>query len=710
VLGFCLAAVTAVAATQTIPADAQDTANPQPGTRPQNTRLAAAAAAATEGLQLVANERGRISRSVAAVATDTTDGAQLTIRKPARATVRKAFLAVTTTGFTNTPLTTAPTIDGTAIPLDRETRSGINSYNYLADVTTLVSNKINGAPAGPVGFAVAEPQPELIDGEVMIVIYDDPSVTVDQTVSVLYGALSPTGDRYGIELARPISLADTQTRLEMSLGISYSCQTPATCTGAGQQYSQVDVNGTRLTGAAGGEDDGAGHNGSLITAGGEGDSLDNPANPTALPTGPTSDDELYDLRPFVHTGDSKIEVTTSNPSLDDNVFLATFAMNPPVTGITSAPAGNQPPVFSTYRQGTVYPTPGAEGFQIAASDPDGDPVTLSWSLLPLRPVEVTCDPAATALTAITFCRLRAASGIDLVNEITFTATDSKGARSTVVVKVGPAYYLGMGDSYASGEGNPPFDPGTDARSNFPLNTSNGSCHRSDRSWQRWLDIDAPYAMQAHISCSGADTNRMKAASFKGETGQIRYLKNLAHKPNLIELTVGGNDANFGVMVGACYAGGHTGACPAAITATNVQIRTTLRNKLISTYRAIHDAAPKAKIVVVGYPNVISDGLTAPARCPWTTRNNLTALKLTASNLDSAIRSAVAAMAPSDNVFYVSTLDVLRGHELCTGDSWVRAVQLRPNDIANGSWSNSAHPNDPGQQAIRRRVSAWVASH
>jgi hypothetical protein len=49
----------------------------------------------------------------------------------------------------------------------------------------------------------------------------------------------------------------------------------------------------------------------------------------------------------------------------------------------------------------------------------------------------------------------------------------------------------------------------------------------------------------------------------------------------------------------------------------VQIRTTLRNKLISTYRAILDAAPKAKIVVVGYPNVISHGLTATARCAWT---------------------------------------------------------------------------------------------
>ena len=35
------------------------------------------------------------------------------------------------------------------------------------------------------------------------------------------------------------------------------------------------------------------------------------------------------LRPFVRDGASTINVTTNNPSLDDNVFLATFTMNPP---------------------------------------------------------------------------------------------------------------------------------------------------------------------------------------------------------------------------------------------------------------------------------------------------------------------------------------------------------------------------------------------
>lgn len=145
---------------------------------------------------------------------------------------------------------------------------------------------------------------------------------------MLYGALSPTGDHYDVELADPIALDDPDTRLEMSLGISYSFQT-----GGIQQFSQIDVNGNRLTTSAGGEDDGMARNGGLITVGGRGDSVANPSNPTSRPNHPRSDDELYDLRPFVDNGDTNVQVATSNPSRDDNVFLATFVMNPPVTRV-----------------------------------------------------------------------------------------------------------------------------------------------------------------------------------------------------------------------------------------------------------------------------------------------------------------------------------------------------------------------------------------
>jgi len=288
-----------------------------PGTDPK----ASAADTAGGGLHLAINERGKLSRSIAAV----TQSGTLTVRKPAGATVRKAFMAIASTGFTKTPLIDPVTVDGRPVAMMNEVATGIGSYNYLSEITDLVKPKVDRAAAGPVSFVVAEPHPDLTDGEIVVVIFDDPAVKADRTVSLLYGALGPTGDDYQISLASPIEKADPRTRLEMSLGISYSFQS-----GGAQQYSSVDVDGKRLTTSAGGEDDGA-----LITVGGDGDSPADPADPRATPARPRSDDELYDLTPFVADGDRTVAVRIANPSLDDNVLLATFTMDPPVAGITT---------------------------------------------------------------------------------------------------------------------------------------------------------------------------------------------------------------------------------------------------------------------------------------------------------------------------------------------------------------------------------------
>lgn len=275
---------------------------------------------------MAVNERGHISRSIVGmVSTGSVQSA--TLAKPAGATVRKAFLGTATTGFTGYQLTSPVQLDGQDVPITGEIPNGISSYNYLADVTALVKARFDSAPAGPLSVSYQETfAPQLVDGSILQVIWDDPAVTTEQSVTILYGALKTAGDTYRVNLASPIHPTDPTSRLEMSLGISFSFQQNGT-----QQYSVVDVNSQRMTTSAGGEDDGQPSNGSLITVGGEGDSSTNPSNPLATPSTARSDDELYDLLPFVEDGDTTIEVKTNNPSADDNIFLATFTMNPPAT-------------------------------------------------------------------------------------------------------------------------------------------------------------------------------------------------------------------------------------------------------------------------------------------------------------------------------------------------------------------------------------------
>jgi len=262
-------------------------------------------------------EVGKISLSIDAIGENTGSGSVIIV-KPAGATVRSAYMAAATTGFSTHKLAAGDIkIDGTPVTWDIvDFPNSIQSYNYFTDVTSIVKSKIDSAPAGDVSFAVSEVNTYAIDGEILAVIFDDPAQTTDNTVILLFGAQKTTGDAFNIGLASPIDKTDPNLNLDFSLGISFGSQ-------PGLQYSQVEVNGQRLTTSAGGQDDGADSNGALITVGGVGDTNANPADPFRTDdAGSHYDDELYDLLPFIANGDDLIQIGTLNPSNDDNIFFA----------------------------------------------------------------------------------------------------------------------------------------------------------------------------------------------------------------------------------------------------------------------------------------------------------------------------------------------------------------------------------------------------
>jgi len=181
-------------------------------------------------------------------------------------------------------------------------------------VTSAVQSVVGGG-SGTFNFNVTELG--YLDGEVLSVIYSVPSQPTS-TVFLFDGESAQGGDNFDIILSTPIDKTDPNFDALLSLGISFGYQ-PA------GQYSIVNVNGTRLTTSAGGQDDGFAANGGLITAGGIGDSTTNPANPFATDSGgPRYDDELYSLKNFVNNGNTVISFTTQNPSFDDNLFFAAF--------------------------------------------------------------------------------------------------------------------------------------------------------------------------------------------------------------------------------------------------------------------------------------------------------------------------------------------------------------------------------------------------
>ena len=281
----------------------------------------ALSAASSQSLSPILNEYGKIKLSTDALGTLTSQGS-IHVDKPKGGKVRKAFFLAATTGFTNYQLASDDIkLNGSVISWEKEIANSISSYNYLADVTGIIKPKIDGAPAGVMSLTVEEKHTAEIDGTLLAVVFDDPAQPTNNTVILYFGAQNITGDTFTINTGSPINTTDPNLKVTMSLGISYG-YLPS------NQYSQIDVNGKRLTTSAGGQDDGQSSNGALITVGGIGDSDSNPPDPNYSSTSDFRyDDELYNLKPYIQNNDSTITINTVNPSNDDNIFFSALILS-----------------------------------------------------------------------------------------------------------------------------------------------------------------------------------------------------------------------------------------------------------------------------------------------------------------------------------------------------------------------------------------------
>ena len=270
------------------------------------------------GLQQFYSSTGRYTLSVDGIGSLNTS-MNIRVNKPnAQATVQKAVLISSVTSRTIT--NGCVTIRG--VPVNWDGSASVSFFNnYWADVTSIVSAQINSFPAGISTLPITECNTASIEGEALLVVFNDPSAT-EKTIIIMLGGQNPAGDNFSVTLAQPINPNQPGALLDMGLGIGFGFQL-----NGGSQASQVSVNNQRITSSAGGEDDGVSQDGGLITVGGIGDVNTNPANPLVGPSNPRTDDELYSILPFINSSTTSLNINTINPSLDDNIFLAYFALS-----------------------------------------------------------------------------------------------------------------------------------------------------------------------------------------------------------------------------------------------------------------------------------------------------------------------------------------------------------------------------------------------
>ncbi|MFC0843727.1 GDSL-type esterase/lipase family protein [Streptomyces noboritoensis] len=204
--------------------------------------------------------------------------------------------------------------------------------------------------------------------------------------------------------------------------------------------------------------------------------------------------------------------------------------------------------------------------------------------------------------------------------------------------------IAMGDSFSSGEGasegNRDYYPESNYRDkNNPR--ARDACHRSTYAWSRQAtlpggskslgaleDSEDPNTDYHLIACSGARTyNVMNLFQLDGELPQIEQ-GYLDQHTSLVTISIGGNDARFAAVIQKCLVAFGSGNCKdkefdkkdrdLAVgerdaefvdkpleTAVPGIINKIVRPDITATLRRIHDRAPHAKVVLMGYPPLLS---------------------------------------------------------------------------------------------------------
>lgn len=172
-----------------------------------------------------------------------------------------------------------------------------------------------------------------------------------------------------------------------------------------------------------------------------------------------------------------------------------------------------------------------------------------------------------------------------------------------------ASYVALGDSYASGEGLGPYQPGTAQKTGPKRNL----CHRS--AGDAYADLTPAIVLptvssRAFWACSGATVADMESAS-TGQYGQLAQVSQVGRRTRYITVSVGGDDLGFGAVGRACAAldRNHRAwkrfsstSCAAQLQASAARMET-LQNNLIGLYERLLTAAPSASLVVSGYPRI-----------------------------------------------------------------------------------------------------------
>lgn len=301
----------------------------------------------------------------------------------------------------------------------------------------------------------------------------------------------------------------------------------------------------------------------------------------------------------------------------------------------------------------------------------------------------------------------------------FTAPNGyEGVLIPSVVPLLTSDYVAMGDSFSSGEGNAPFEVGTDE-------DDVNKCHRSASAYPHWLSQTPSLNLEhaSFVACSGATTeNVLYGGTTVGAWNESPQVDALSVDTKVVTITIGGNDIGFGDFAIACVV--PNGECDSSTTiydTTMAKIHNVLPGSLVDVLTEIASRTTDAKVYVIGYPYITpSSGLDSlPIQCSYLSstagdgRDSLAARDVV-SELNTVIGNAVSGFTNSINDTTFTYIDPnasidgsFDGHDLCQGlDTYFHNVS--PDDVFGiGYRQKIFHPNINGQYEYFQIVSGVI---
>ncbi|GAB3580492.1 SGNH/GDSL hydrolase family protein [Amycolatopsis endophytica] len=251
-----------------------------------------------------------------------------------------------------------------------------------------------------------------------------------------------------------------------------------------------------------------------------------------------------------------------------------------------------------------------------------------------------------------------------------------------VIGPGTGRYVALGDSYTS-------SPKTGARAGLPA-----GCARSDNNYPHLVAAKIRPASFADVSCGGATTEHLTEPQTTPDGVNPPQLDAVTPDTTLVTLGMGGNDIGLVGLARDCLTTNKAvSLCKPRLTAGGRdELATRIADtapKIREALTAIHERAPRAQVVVVGYPTALPDGTGCWPFLPIGP-DDVAYLRTSLAKLNTML----ATEARQNSAGYADTATPSKGKDMCA-KARVKWVE----DVVPSSPAMELHPNAVGERGM-----------